>query len=152
MKGSKIAVLLCAFATAGSGAPAGQAPSEPPAADFARIDSVPAGRRLHGFDVVSDDTLIVWTTPRKPYLVRLFRPSRELRFASTIGVTSFGNRIHARFDAVEVNGFSYPIREIHELSRDEAKTLGRAGRDPAGSICRAASADPSGRPPEPCAS
>ena len=130
MKGARTAILLCAFATAGIGAPAGQEPIEPRAArDFARVDSVPAGR-LHGFSVISEDTLIVWTTPRKPYLVRLFRPSRELKFATAIGVTSFGNRIHARFDAVEVNGFSYPIREIYQLSRDEAKTLGRDGAGP----------------------
>ena len=151
MKGAKLAILLGVFATAGIGAPAGPSASKPKASEgFARVDSMPAGR-LHGFSVVSDDTLIVWTSPRKAYLVRLFRPSRELKFASAVGMTSFDSRIHARFDAVEVNGWSYPIREIYELSRDDAKTLGRAGANAAGPICRAASAE-TRHPAETCAS
>ena len=40
-----------------------------------------------------------------------------------IVVTSFGSRIHARFDSVEIRGFSYPIREIYKLSRDDAKAF-----------------------------
>jgi hypothetical protein len=86
-----------------------------------QVDSIPALTRLHSWSVVDDDTLIVWTSPFEPYLVELFRPSRELKFAWSIGVTSFGSRIHARFDSVEVDGFSYPIREIYKLSRDDAE-------------------------------
>ena len=86
-----------------------------------QVDSIPALGRLHSWNVIDDDTLIVWASPSKPYLVELFRPSRELKFAWAIGVTSFGSRIHAKFDSVEVEGFSYPIREIYKLSRDDAK-------------------------------
>ena len=87
------------------------------------VDSIPALRRLHSWTVIDDDTLIVWSSPFDPYLVELFRPSRDLKFAWSIGVTSFGSRIHAKFDSVEVGGFSYPIREIYKLSRDDAKAL-----------------------------
>lgn len=90
-----------------------------------QVDSIPALTDLHSWTVVDDDTLIVWATPFKPYLVELFRPSPDLKFAWSIGVTSFGSRIHARFDSVEVDGFSYPIREIYEMSRDEAKAWSR---------------------------
>lgn len=86
-----------------------------------QVDSIPALTRLHSWNVIDDDTLIVWASPSKPYLVELFRPSRELKFAWSIGVTSFGSRIHAKFDSVEVEGFSYPIREIYKLSRDDAE-------------------------------
>jgi hypothetical protein len=86
-----------------------------------QVDSIPALTRLHSWNVIDEDTLIVWASPSKPYLVELFRPSRELKFAWSIGVTSFGSRIHAKFDSVEVEGFSYPIREIYKLSRDDAE-------------------------------
>ncbi|HEX6995894.1 MAG TPA: DUF6491 family protein [Gammaproteobacteria bacterium] len=87
------------------------------------VDSIPALGRLHSWSVVDDDRLIIWATPFRPYLVELFRPSPELKFAVSIGVTSFGSRIHARFDSVEVDGFSYPIRRIYEMSRDDAEAL-----------------------------
>ena len=87
------------------------------------VESIPSFGRLHSWSVVDDDSLIIWATPFRPYLVELFRPSPELKFAVSIGVTSFGSRIHARFDSVEVDGFSYPIRRIYEMSRDEAKAL-----------------------------
>lgn len=152
MTGSKAAMLLLAFASAGIGA-SGPRP-EPAAQKLAPIESVPANA-LHGFSVVSDDTLIVWTTPRKPYLVRLFRPSRELKFATTIDVSSFGRRIHARFDTVEVDGFSYPIRAIYELSRNDAEALaatGRASDDPTVATCRAADVEAKTHLAETCAS
>jgi hypothetical protein len=90
------------------------------------VDSIPAIGRLHSWSVVDNDRLIIWATPSRPYLVELFRPSPELRFAVSIGVTSFGSRIHAKFDSVEVDGFSYPIRRIYEMSRDEAKSVNAA--------------------------
>ena len=87
------------------------------------VDSIPALGRLHSWSVVDNERLIIWAAPSRPYLVELFRPSPELRFALSIGVTSFGSRIHARFDSVEVDGFSYPIRRIYQMSRDEAEAL-----------------------------
>ncbi|MBN1239825.1 MAG: hypothetical protein JXB36_15080 [Gammaproteobacteria bacterium] len=89
------------------------------------VDSIPALRRLHSWHAVDNDTLIVWSSPFDPYLVELFRPSHDLKFAWTIGITSFGSRIHAKFDAVEVGGFSYPISRIYKLSRDDAKALAK---------------------------
>ena len=87
------------------------------------VASIPAWGRLHSWNVVDNETLIVWATPFRPYLVKLFHPSPELKFAWAIGVTSFGSRIHAKFDSVEVEGFSYPIREIYKLSREEAEAF-----------------------------
>jgi hypothetical protein len=122
---SLLALSLLAL-TAGAGAAAVDAIEErdfPLVTSLEPVDSIPAMTRLHSWSVVSDDTLIVWTSPSKPYLVQLYRPSRELKFAWSIGVTSFGSRIHARFDSVQVDGFSYPIREIYKLSRDDARAF-----------------------------
>lgn len=95
----------------------------PRLASLEPVASIPALSRLHSWTVIDDDTLIIWSSPFDPYLVELFRPSRDLRFAWSIGVTSLGSRIHAKFDSVKVGGFSYPIREIYKLSRDDAKAL-----------------------------
>lgn len=125
---SLIAVSLLALAT-GAGATAVdpvQQDGIPLLSSLEPVDSIPAMTRLHSWSVVDDDTLVVWTTPFRPYLVELFRPSRELKFAWSIGITSFGSRIHAKFDSVEVDGFSYPIREIYKLSRDDAKAFTEA--------------------------
>jgi hypothetical protein len=88
-----------------------------------QVESIPNLTRLHSWSAVDDDTLIVWATPFDPYLVKLYTPSPDLRFAQAIGVTSFGSRIYARFDSVKVAGFSYPIRGIYKLSRTDAKEL-----------------------------
>jgi hypothetical protein len=90
-----------------------------------QVDSIPNLTRLHSWSAIDDDTLIVWATPFDPYLVKLFMPSPDLRFAQAIGVTSFGSRIYARFDSVKIAGFSYPIRGIYKLSRADAKELSR---------------------------
>lgn len=92
-------------------------------ASLVPVESIPAFGRLHSWSVVDDERLIIWTSPFRPYLVELFMPSPDLKFAISIGVTSFGSRIHARFDSVEVDGFSYPIRRIYELSREDAEAL-----------------------------
>jgi hypothetical protein len=87
------------------------------------VDRITAMTGLHSWTAIDDDTLIVWTTPFRPYLVELSHPSPDLRWAWTIGVSSFGSQIYARFDSIEVGGFRYPIREIYKLSRDDAKAI-----------------------------
>jgi len=130
-----LAALLAVVAAGGHAAPetdgpaaeieAGTAPARAEArlGSLVPVESIPAFGRLHSWSVVDDDRLIIWATPFRPYLVELFRPSPELKFAVSIGVTSFGSRIHAKFDSVEIDGFSYPIRRIYEISRDDAKAL-----------------------------
>lgn len=123
MKAWTMTLWLTAAFTTTSQAAAALQQKIPDAPRLEQVESISAIRRLHSWTVVDEHTLIIWASPRQPYLIRLFRPSRELKFAHSIGVTSFGSRIHARFDSVEVEGFSYPIREIYRLSRDEAKAL-----------------------------
>jgi len=93
-----------------------QEPSPPPraparAADAPRSDD--------------DDTVIVWATAFDPYLVELAFRSPDLRFAEVIGVTQFGSRVYAKFDAVTVAGFRYPIASIYKISREEARNFTR---------------------------
>ncbi len=50
------------------------------------IDSFNFFGRFDSWSAVDRDTLIVWTTAFKPYLIELRRPSPELRFAHVIGL------------------------------------------------------------------
>lgn len=95
-------------------------------AGYEAVDSFLALRGFHSFTPLDENTLIVWATAFKPYLVELKFPSHDLRWAQAIGVTQFGSRVHAGFDSVQVRGFRYPIGNIYKLTRDEAKELTRS--------------------------
>jgi hypothetical protein len=109
-------------AAAANGSP--QAENATPA--FEQVDSIPMLRRPHSWTVIDDDTVIVWATPFDPYLVELAFRSYDLKFAHVIGLTQFGSRVYAKFDAVKVGGFRYPIDSIYKMTREEARNLARA--------------------------
>jgi hypothetical protein len=96
------------------------------AAAFEQVDSIPMLRRPHSWQVIDDDTVIVWATPFDPYLVELSFRAYDLKFAHVIGLTQFGSRVYAKFDAVKVGGFRYPIDSIYKMTREEARNLARA--------------------------
>ena len=92
---------------------------------FEQVDSIPMLTRPHSWQIIDDDSVIVWATPFDPYLVELAFESHDLKFAHVIGITQFGSRIYAKFDAVKVRGFRYPIDSIYKISREEARNLVR---------------------------
>jgi hypothetical protein len=94
---------------------------EPGVDQLERVDSFTMLSRPHSWRAVDNDTVIVWATPFKPYLIELAHPSHDLRFAHVIGVTSVGSRVHAKFDSVHVRGLRYPISSIYKMTREEAK-------------------------------
>jgi hypothetical protein len=95
---------------------------------YEQVESIPMLTRPHSWQVVDDDTVVVWATPFDPYLVKLAFKSNDLRFAQVIGITQFGSRVYAKFDAVKVGGFRYPIDSIYKMSREEARDLVRNAR------------------------
>jgi hypothetical protein len=100
--------------------------SAPPV--FEQVDSIPMLTRPHSWQVIDEDTVIVWATPFDPYLVELAFKSHDLKFAQVIGITQVGSRVYARFDAVKVGGFRYPIDSIYKMTRGEARDLVRGAR------------------------
>jgi len=110
---------------AGTGFAAGAPAASQAAATFERVDSIPMLTRPHSWQVVDDDTVIVWATAFDPYLVELAFKSHDLKFAQVIGITQAGSRIYAKFDAVKVGGFRYPIDSIYKMTREEARNLVR---------------------------
>ena len=89
------------------------------------VDSFPILSRLHDWQVIDNKTVIVWATPWQPYLVQLKYPSHDLPFVQVIGITSFGDRVYARFDSLRVAGFRYPIDNIYKMTKQEARELAR---------------------------
>jgi len=120
-------VALAASLTAGSTVSfAASAPqTEDARLGFEQVDSIPMLTRPHSWQVVDDDTVVVWATPFDPYLVELAFKSHDLKFAHVIGITQVGSRIYAKFDAVKVDGFRYPIHSIYKMTREEARNLVR---------------------------
>jgi hypothetical protein len=92
---------------------------------YEQVDSIPMLTRPHSWSAIDRDTVIVWATPFDPYLVELAFESHDLPFAQVIGITQVGSRIYAKFDAVKVGGFRYPIDSIYKMSREEARNLVR---------------------------
>jgi hypothetical protein len=92
---------------------------------FEQVDSIPMLSRPHSWQVIDDDTVVVWATAFEPYLVELAFKSHDLRFAEVIGITQVGSRVYAKFDAVKVRGFRYPIDSIYKITREEARNLVR---------------------------
>ncbi len=93
-------------------------------AEFRRSDSIwlPRGNRLHNWRAVGRDELVIWASPSRAYLVKIWRPFSSLRFAHYIGVTATAGRV-TKFDRVIVNGERLPIRAIVALDREYAREL-----------------------------
>ena len=92
---------------------------------YEEVDSIPMLNRPHSWQVIDEDTVVIWATAFQPYLVELAFGSPDLRFSQVIGVTQFGSRVYAKFDAVRVGGFRYPIANIYKMTREEARDLVR---------------------------
>ena len=102
------------------------APEVEPGPAYEQVDSFWMHSRPYSWSALDDDTVIVWASAFDPYLVELAYPSHDLKWVQTIGVTSFGNRVYAKFDSLQVRGFRYPIDSIYKITREEARNLQRA--------------------------
>lgn len=100
-------------------------PSDSDSAAYEQVDRFHHFDRFDSWRVVDRNTLIVWTTPARAYLIELMRGSPDLRFAEVIGITSTIGTSYAKLDSVHVRGFDYPIKAIYKLSREDARSYGR---------------------------
>lgn len=80
---------------------------------------------LYSWNRVDDDTVILWASASRPYLVDLSRKARDLRFATAIAVTSTAGSIEEKFDSVIVDGIPYQIAGIYKLDRATARMVER---------------------------
>ncbi|HEX9877140.1 MAG TPA: DUF6491 family protein [Gammaproteobacteria bacterium] len=122
MKRSVLAALLV-LGTASASWATSSAPGAGLQPAYEQIDSFHFYGRLDNWRAIDRNTLIVWTTPSRPYLVELMRGSPDLRFAQVIGLTSTIGNVHAKLDSVLVRGSEYPIKAIYRLNREQAREL-----------------------------
>lgn len=95
------------------------------------VDSFRIFGSVDGWSALDRNTLIVWTSPGRPYLLNLRNVGAgSLQHAYTIAVTSSLGRVSAKFDNVIVDGWRYPITSIYRLDRTEAKDLLSRSRRP----------------------
>ena len=96
--------------------------------DLERVGKVSVLGPIDSWTRVDDDTIIVWTSAFRPYLIDLTRPAIDLKFVQTIGVSTTVGQIQERFDNIIVAGIPYPIQAIYKLDRESAKKV-REGRE-----------------------
>lgn len=89
------------------------------------VNSISLVAGTWGWKAIDERTLILWTLPSKPYLVKLSFPSQDLKWVNWISLRSMGDRLYARFDSVYVRGIPYPIDSIYPLTAAEARNYGR---------------------------
>jgi hypothetical protein len=92
---------------------------------YEQVDSIPMLTRPYSWHRIDDNSVIVWTNPFQAYLLELSYPAYDMKWVEHIGLTSTASRVYAKFDAVQVRGFRYPIHAIFKMSREEARNLER---------------------------
>ncbi len=96
---------------------------------FTQVDSFRVVGNAHNWYALDRNSLIVWATPSKAYLLELRHPSPDLRYAFEIGLTSSLGRVSKGFDDVIVDGWRYPIRKIYQLDKAEARAMASKRRE-----------------------
>lgn len=111
---------LSQFAVAG--APSTEAANED---SLVQVDRIPLLNGLYGWTRIDDDSVMVWASPFRPFLIDMSRKSHDLRFANAIALTSSAGYVNEKFDSVIVDGIRYPIKAIYKLDPAYAKKLRR---------------------------
>lgn len=100
---------------------AGSAADQTPA--YEQVESFVMWNHPYSWSPIDDQTVVLWPTPFEAYLVRIAYPSHDMRYVQHIGVTQTTSRVYAKFDALQIRGFRYPIDSIYKLTREEARNL-----------------------------
>jgi hypothetical protein len=87
-----------------------------------------------GWEPISPNELVVWTSPFQAYLIKVAPPCDNLQFANRIGLTSTTDTVSARFDFVKVHHWRCPIQEIRPIDyqrmRQDMRKQAQAGSQP----------------------
>jgi len=90
---------------------------------YEQVESFVMWNHPYSWSPIDDQTVVLWPTPFEAYLVRIAYPSHDMRYVQHIGVTQSTSRVYAKFDALQIRGFRYPIDSIYKLTREEARNL-----------------------------
>ncbi|MFZ5657102.1 MAG: DUF6491 family protein [Pseudomonadota bacterium] len=86
----------------------------------APVDSFSYLGRFDSWTPLEDEALVVWTSPSRAWLLDVYGPCNDLRFAHAVKLSSSTGRVHARFDRVTPLATGMPpvpcrIREIRPV-------------------------------------
>jgi hypothetical protein len=90
---------------------------------YEQVDSFVMWGHPYSWSPVDDRSVVIWPTAFDAYLVRIAYPTHDMRFVQHIGVTQSTARVYAKFDALQIRGFRYPIESIYKLTKEEARNL-----------------------------
>lgn len=82
--------------------------------------------RLDRWESLGREHVMVWTRLDRAFLLRIDRPCPGLQFATTIGLSSSGQRVYQRFDAVLFEGQRCRIAEIRPVDIKALKAAEKA--------------------------
>jgi hypothetical protein len=69
----------------------------------------------YSWEGLGKDQLVVFTTPSDAYLLKVSGPCTDLKFVTSIGLTSTGSTVYSRLDSVKVRHWRCPIAEIRKV-------------------------------------
>ena len=82
----------------------------------APVDRITYLGSYDGLTALSPTDLILWTTPRDPYLIKVSTPCTDLSFARHIALESaIAHNVQVRIDYVKAKRWTCPIQEIRPI-------------------------------------
>jgi hypothetical protein len=71
--------------------------------------------RLQGYENLGKDAVLVWTSVKNAWLIRVYEPCIDLPWANSLGLTSNMHRVSAKFDFVLVRQSRCMIKSIQPV-------------------------------------
>lgn len=79
------------------------------------IDRMTWMGQYYSWEPIGENQLVVFTTPSDAYLLKVSGPCTDLKFVTSIGLTSTGSVVYSRLDSVKVRHWRCPIAEIRKV-------------------------------------
>jgi hypothetical protein len=79
------------------------------------IDRMTWMGQYYSWEPIGENQLVVFTTPSDAYLLKVSGPCTDLKFVTSIGLTSTGSAVYSRLDSVKVRHWRCPIAEIRKV-------------------------------------
>ena len=79
------------------------------------IDRMTWMGQYYSWEPIGENQLVVFTTPSDAYLLKVSGPCTDLKFDTSIGLTSTGSAVYSRLDSVKVRHWRCPIAEIRKV-------------------------------------
>ncbi len=122
----RLMVMVAGLGVLGGCATARHAESQVPSKDvqtYLKYAGPPIDRftylgRYDGFRTLGGQYVVIWTTFRDPYLIKVLDPCTELPFADRVGLTSTASTVSSHFDAVLVGHDRCRIDTIQRIDYD----------------------------------